>query len=160
MGQHLQCTNPHLFLHSTPFPCNIPLQKSLSSAGRCGCIPRPQGEPLRGHSLVAPSPVLAPCFWAFATSSPNLCVLIAYSCEQEQTSQQNLPLTVKYKSAACFCCYFWSCRGWENACMRSCKLLAVYLPILMNKEHVLLMTCLCKRGMLSRWIKAVKYEYH
>lgn len=107
-----------------------------------------------------PSPVLALCFWAFATSSPDLCVLAAHSGEEVQTSWQNLPLAVKYKSAACFCCRFWSYRGWENTCMQSCKLFAVYLPILMNKEHVLLMTCLCKRGILCRWTKAVKYDYH
>lgn len=133
-----------------------------------GEIPSPWGEDLwqgTSFSLVTPSPLLAPCFWPFTplfTWPVHVCcpwLWVSANLSLKPLPHRQIHVCTG-DPAACFCCHFWSCTEWENTRMQSCKPLAVHLSILVNKQNILLMAHPFKRGILSRWTKALKREYH
>lgn len=66
--------------------------------GEVGRDPGHERDPWQG----TPTPVLAPCFWAFHFFHPfwpDLCMFVVRGCEWVQTSHWNLSCTVKFKSA-------------------------------------------------------------
>lgn len=135
-------------------------KRSLSLMGRRGEMPRPWEGSLTGHPTSCPCLLLLGfCPQFHLTCAGSLSMAVISSLSPKSLSHSQIQVCTA-DPAACFCCHCSSCRGWENTCMQSCKLLTVHLSFLVNKKNILLIAHSFKRGILSRWTKATKREYH